>query len=54
MKITIKLGGIVAAILSWTTWHSIGWAIVHMLCGWLYVIYWAFTNVIYWALSGGQ
>ena len=35
----IGLGTIAAAVLSWTTWHSVGWAIVHAIFGWLYVIY---------------
>jgi hypothetical protein len=39
--INIGLGGVIAVILSWTTWHSIGWAIIHGLLGWFYVIYWA-------------
>jgi len=33
------VGMIIAVILSWLKWHSIGWAIVHGLLGWLYVIY---------------
>ncbi len=43
---TIGLGNVAAAILSYTTHHSIGWMIVHALFSWLYVIY--------WALGGGQ
>jgi hypothetical protein len=35
------IGTIIAAILSWLKWHSIGWAIIHGLLGWLYVIYYA-------------
>ena len=35
----IGLGTIAAAVLSWTTWHSVGWAIIHAIFGWLYVIY---------------
>jgi hypothetical protein len=34
------IGSIIATILSWTTWHSIGWAIIHFLFGWIYVFYW--------------
>ncbi len=37
----IGVGVVLAIILSWTTNHSILWAILHGLCGWLYVIYWA-------------
>jgi hypothetical protein len=35
----IGLGSVIAAIVSWTTYHSIGWAIVHGLLGWLFVIW---------------
>lgn len=35
----IGLGSVVAAILSYTKWHSIGWMIIHGICGWFYVIY---------------
>jgi len=38
--IGIGIGTVMAVILSWTTWHSIGWAIVNGIFGWLYVIYW--------------
>ena len=34
------IGTILAVLLSWTTWHSIGWAIINGIFGWLYVIYW--------------
>ena len=37
------LGGIMAAVLSWSVSKSAGYMFLHMLCGWLYVIYWAFT-----------
>jgi hypothetical protein len=33
------LGAAAAGLLSWFKWHSIGYAILHALCGWLYVIY---------------
>ena len=26
-------------VISYTTWHSVGWAIVHGLLSWLYVFY---------------
>lgn len=35
----ISLGSVVAGIISWMKWHSIGWAIVHAIFGWFYVIY---------------
>ena len=34
----IGIGTILAVIMSWTTNHSVGWAAVHGLLGWLYVI----------------
>ena len=39
----IKLGGgigsVIAAIMSYAINHSIGWLILHAICGWVYVIY---------------
>ena len=32
-------GMIVAALLSWSAWHSIGWAFLATMSGWFYVIY---------------
>ncbi len=26
-------------VISYVNWHSIGWAIVHGILGWLYVLY---------------
>jgi len=37
----IGIGAVIAIILSWTANHSIVWAALHGICGWLYVIYWA-------------
>ena len=36
---TFGIGSIIAVLLSWTSWHSVGWAIIHFLFGWAYVIY---------------
>ena len=36
---TFGIGMVLAVILSWIKWHSIGWAIVNGFFGWLYVIY---------------
>jgi hypothetical protein len=33
------LGAVIAIALSWDLHHSLFWAIVHGLLGWLYVIY---------------
>lgn len=40
----LSIGAIIAVILSWTVNHSFLWAIVHAMCGWLYVIYWLFAH----------
>lgn len=37
----IGFGCALAITISWTTWNSIGWAIIHGLFGWIYVIYYA-------------
>jgi hypothetical protein len=39
----LSVGGVIAGILSWMKWHSLGWCIIHAILGWLYVIYYAFT-----------
>jgi hypothetical protein len=39
----IGLGTIIAVLISWIKWHSIGWAIVHGFFGWFYVIYYFLT-----------
>lgn len=36
----VGLGSVIAVILSWTTNHSILWAIAHGIFSWFYVIYW--------------
>jgi len=33
------IGSLIACCWSWSTNHSILWAIVHTFCGWFYVIY---------------
>ena len=35
----ISFGSALAMVISYTTWHSIGWAISHGLLSWLYGIY---------------
>ena len=35
----ITLGSALAMVISYTNWHSVGWAIIHGLMSWLYVIY---------------
>lgn len=37
----VGIGCVLAIVLSYTTNASVGWAILHGICGWFYVIYWA-------------
>jgi hypothetical protein len=37
----ISFGTVLATVISYTTWHSITWAIIHGLLGWIYVFYYA-------------
>ena len=39
VKTGISFGSALAMMISYTTWHSIGWAISHGLLSWLYGIY---------------
>ena len=39
VKKGVSFGSVLAMIISYTAWHSIGWAIFHGLLGWVYVIY---------------
>lgn len=39
VKSGISFGSALAMVISYTTWHSVGWAIIHGLLSWLYVIY---------------
>ena len=39
VNISVSGGSIFAVILSWALNHSIGWAILHFLFGWFYIIY---------------
>jgi hypothetical protein len=35
----IGIGAVIAVVMSWGVNHSVLWAILHGICGWLYVIY---------------
>ena len=35
----ITFGTCLAMVISYTNWHSVGWAIFHGLLSWVYVIY---------------
>ena len=37
----IGMGSIIAMVLSYLKWHSLGWLIVHGFFSWFYVIYYA-------------
>jgi hypothetical protein len=39
-NVGIGMGSVLAMLLSWTTNHSVVWAIMHGCLGWAYVIYW--------------
>lgn len=39
IKKGISFGSCLAMVISYTAWNSVGWAIVHGLFGWLYVLY---------------
>ena len=39
VKAGVTFGSALAMVISYTAWKSIGWAIVHGLLSWAYVIY---------------
>ena len=39
VKTGVSFGSALAMAISFSTWHSVGWAIVHGVLGWIYVIY---------------
>lgn len=39
VKSGVTFGSVLAMVISYTTWRSIGWAIIHGLLSWGYVIY---------------
>ena len=41
IKTGISFGSALAMVISYTNWHSIDWAIFHVLLSWVYVIYFA-------------
>ena len=44
----VGIGSIIAFILSYCTWHSIGWGILHFFFGWAYILYFAirYTEIL--------
>lgn len=41
VKFSVGFGNVIAVIISWTTFHSVGWALIHGIFSWFYIIYWA-------------
>lgn len=39
VKTGVSFGSALAMVISYTAWHSIGWAILHGIFGWIYVLY---------------
>ncbi len=35
----LPAGGVAAMIVSYTTWKSVGWMLLHGCLGWMYVLY---------------
>ena len=40
----ISLGSAIAVAISWSMYHSVLWAIIQGIFGWLYVIYYVITR----------
>jgi len=39
VKTGISFGSALAMVISYANWHSVGWAIIHGILSWIYVIY---------------
>ncbi|MBQ3317059.1 MAG: hypothetical protein IJL13_02955 [Spirochaetales bacterium] len=39
VKTGISFGSALAMVISFSTWHSVGWAILHGIFSWFYVVY---------------
>ena len=39
VKTGVSFGSALAMVISYSAWHSIGWAILHGIFGWIYVLY---------------
>ena len=39
VKTGITFGSALAMVISYTNWHSVGWAVIHGLMSWEYVVY---------------
>jgi hypothetical protein len=47
-KAGISFGSCLAIVISYTSWHSIPWAILHGIFSWGYVIYYTIKYVWKW------
>ena len=39
VKTGVTFGSALAMVISYTNWHSVGWAVIHGLMSWVYVVY---------------
>ncbi len=39
VKTGISFGSALAMVVSYVNWHSLFWAIIHGLMGWVYIVY---------------
>lgn len=39
VKTGVTFGSALAMAISYTNWHSVGWAVIHGLMSWVYVVY---------------
>ena len=44
VKSGITFGTCLAMVISYTSWHSVGWAIFHGLLSWVYVVYYVLVH----------
>jgi len=44
IQIGVGFGNALAIAISWSLYHSIGWAILHGIFSWFYVIYYFITR----------
>ena len=48
----VSFGSVLAMVISYCNWHSVGWAIVHGLLRWVYVIYYVIRFFLKSRLTG--
>lgn len=41
VHVGVTFGAVLACVISYVNWHSIGWAMLHSVLGWIYVLYYA-------------